>query len=53
MNEYIGGITLLLLSICLYAIYLKDKERFRIYKHVAVLDLILATISFIIYFLKH
>lgn len=51
MVQITGFITLLLLASFMYAMYLRDKERFRIYKKVAIFDLLLALLNIAVYFI--
>lgn len=52
MTQIIGAISLLLLSILMIGMYYADKERYRVCKRVAIYEICLALISYLIYFIK-
>ncbi len=53
MAQITGCIALALVSMMMASRYFKDKERFRIFKTVAIFDMVLALLCLVLYFIEH
>lgn len=53
MSQIIACITLALVSIMMAFRYFTDKERFRIFKAVAIFEMVLALLCLALYFIEH
>lgn len=53
MSQITACITLALVSMMMAFRYFQDKERFRIFKTVAIFDMVLALLCLALYFVEH